>query len=130
MKSTEKWNVPRLASQMVQARNKQINCPNIETNTLYQRRKIERGIQTRHRSKLRCTSDGHCFDQFCSQLRFLNFLIIGDRRRRSTRKATKSHLKRGEKCCFKARFFSIKMEKNVVSQTGFFSTKNGEKSGT
>ena len=61
MKSTEKWNVPRLASQMVQARIKRINCPNIETNTLYQRRKIERGIQTRHRSKLRCTSDGHCF---------------------------------------------------------------------
>ncbi len=62
MKSTGKWNVPRLASQMVQARNKRMNCPNIETNTLYQRRKIERGIQTRQRSKLRCTSDGHCFD--------------------------------------------------------------------
>ena len=36
----------------------------------------------------------------CSQLRLLKIMIIGDRRRRSTRKATKSHLKRGEKCCF------------------------------
>ena len=63
MKSTGKWNVPRLASQTVQARNKRINCPNTETNTLYQRRMIEWGTQNRHRSKLPCTSDGHCFDQ-------------------------------------------------------------------
>lgn len=63
MKSTGKWNVPRLASQTVQARNKQINRPNTETNTLYQRRMIEWGTQTRHRSKLPCTSDGHCFDR-------------------------------------------------------------------
>ena len=66
MKSTGKWNVPRLASQTVQARNKRINCPNTETNTLYQRRMIEWGTQTRHRSKLPCTSDGHCFDQGCA----------------------------------------------------------------
>ena len=43
-------NLPRLASQMVQARNKRINCQKIETNTLYQRRKIKLGIQTRHSS--------------------------------------------------------------------------------
>ena len=67
MKSTGKWNVPRLASQTVQARNKQINRPNTETNTLYQRRMIEWGTQTRYRSKLPCTSDGHCFDQFACE---------------------------------------------------------------
>jgi hypothetical protein len=64
----------------------------------------------------------------CSQLWLLNIMIIGDRRRRSTRKATKSHLKM-EIFLLSGKIFLQKLEKNVVFQTGVFSMKNGGKSG-
>ncbi len=66
MKSNGKYNVPSLASQNVQARNKQTNCRNTQTNKLYRHRKTKPGTQPRQRSKLRCTSARHCFDQFSS----------------------------------------------------------------
>ena len=50
----------------------------------------------------------------CSQLRLLKIMIIGDRRRRSTRKATKLHLKNGGKCCFSARLSSKFVKKMLM----------------
>jgi hypothetical protein len=56
-------------------------------------------------------------------------MIIGDRRRRSTRKATKSHLKMEKNVSLRQDFSPKKMGENVVFQIEFFSMKNGEKSG-